>query len=50
MWTKPVTYFFGVISSIAFITPAFSAERIEFNYPPFGDFDIATQDLEIFVN
>ncbi|QLE57599.1 alpha/beta hydrolase [Nostoc sp. TCL26-01] len=50
MWTKPVAYFFGVISSLAFITPALSAERIEFNYPPFGDFDIARSDLELFVN
>jgi hypothetical protein len=50
MWKTFVGYFFGIFSSIAITTPAFAAERIEFNYPPFGDFDIATADLEAFVN
>ncbi|MBW4642815.1 MAG: alpha/beta hydrolase [Goleter apudmare HA4340-LM2] len=50
MWKKPVTYFFGIISSVAMTTPALAADQIEFEYPPFGDFDIATKDLELFVN
>ncbi|MGI2905887.1 alpha/beta hydrolase [Tolypothrix sp. VBCCA 56010] len=39
---------FGVISSVAITTPAFGADRIDFYYPPFGDFSISTNDLEIF--
>lgn len=50
MWKKSVGYFLGMVSSIAITTPVLAAERIEFNYPPFGDFDIATADLEVFVN
>ncbi|MBD2251317.1 alpha/beta hydrolase [Nostoc parmelioides] len=50
MWKKPVGYFLGIISSLAITTPVLAADRIEFNYPPFGDFDIATADLEVFVN
>ncbi|BAY39138.1 hypothetical protein NIES2111_34880 [Nostoc sp. NIES-2111] len=50
MWKKSVGYFLGMVSSIAITTPVIAAERIEFNYPPFGDFDIATADLEVFVN
>lgn len=50
MWKKTLTYFLGTISSIAIINPALGADRIEFNYPPFGDFNIATSDLEVFVN
>ncbi|MCF2147576.1 alpha/beta hydrolase [Desmonostoc muscorum LEGE 12446] len=50
MWKKTICYFFGTISSIAITTPTLGADRIEFNYPPFGDFDIATQDLEVFAN
>ncbi|AFY34057.1 alpha/beta hydrolase [Calothrix sp. PCC 7507] len=50
MSKKPITYFFGIISSIAITTPVLAADRIEFNYSPFGEFDIATQDLELFVN
>jgi predicted dienelactone hydrolase len=50
MWKKSVGYFFSIVSSIAITNPVLAAERIEFNYPPFGDFDIATADLEVFVN
>lgn len=50
MWKKPIGYFLGIISSLAITTPVLAADRIEFNYPPFGDFDIATADLEVFVN
>ncbi|BCL38710.1 alpha/beta hydrolase [Nostoc sp. MS1] len=50
MWKKSVGYFLGIVSSITITTPALAAERIVFNYPPFGDFDIATADLEVFVN
>ncbi len=39
---------FGVISSVAITTPALGADRINFYYPPFGDFSISTNDLEIF--
>lgn len=39
---------FGVISSVAITTPALGADRIDFYYPPFGDFSISTNDLEIF--
>ncbi|KAB8329893.1 alpha/beta fold hydrolase [Scytonema tolypothrichoides VB-61278] len=49
MWEKTVTYLFGVISSIAITIPALAADRIEFNYSPFGDFYITTKDLELFV-
>jgi predicted dienelactone hydrolase len=45
----PQTFLLSIISSIAIATPALGADRIEFNYPPFGDFDIATKDLEVFV-
>ncbi|BAZ48879.1 hypothetical protein NIES4103_14900 [Nostoc sp. NIES-4103] len=50
MLKKTISYLFGIISSIAITTPALGADRIEFNYPPFGEFDIATKDLELFVN
>lgn len=50
MWEKTVTYFFGLLSSIAITIPALAADRIEFNYSPFGDFYISTKDLELFVN
>jgi predicted dienelactone hydrolase len=50
MLKKTLGYFFSIISSIAISTPALAADRIQFNYPPFGDFDIATKDLEMFVN
>ena len=40
--------FFGVISSVAITTPALGADRINFYYPPFGDFSISTNDLELF--
>jgi predicted dienelactone hydrolase len=40
--------FFGVMSSVAITTPAFGADRIDFYYPPFGDFSISTNDLEVF--
>ncbi|MBD2531770.1 alpha/beta hydrolase [Nostoc flagelliforme FACHB-838] len=50
MLKKTLAYFFGIISSIAISTPVLGADRIEFNYPPFGDFNIATKDLEVFVN
>ncbi|WP_263744683.1 alpha/beta hydrolase [Plectonema radiosum] len=39
---------FGVISSVAITTPVFGADRIDFYYPPFGDFSISTNDLELF--
>jgi predicted dienelactone hydrolase len=50
MLKKTLGYFFGIISTIAISTPALAADRIQFNYPPFGEFDIATKDLEMFVN
>ncbi|QSJ20509.1 alpha/beta hydrolase [Nostoc sp. UHCC 0702] len=50
MLKKTVGYFLGIISSIAITTPALGADRIEFNYSPFGEFDIATKDLELFIN
>ncbi|MBD2681953.1 MULTISPECIES: alpha/beta hydrolase [Nostoc] len=50
MWKKTLCYFFGISSSIAITTPTLGADRIQFNYPPFGDFEIATQDLEVFAN
>jgi predicted dienelactone hydrolase len=39
---------FGVISTVAITTPVLGADRIDFYYPPFGDFSISTNDLEIF--
>ncbi|MGI8503780.1 MAG: alpha/beta hydrolase [Hassallia sp.] len=39
---------FGVISSVVITTPALGADRIDFYYPPFGDFSISTNDLELF--
>ncbi|GAX42675.1 hypothetical protein NIES4075_36780 [Tolypothrix sp. NIES-4075] len=45
---KAIASFFGVISSVAITTPALGADRIDFYYPPFGDFSISTNDLEIF--
>lgn len=39
---------FGVLASIVTTTPVRGAERIEFSYPPFGDFDISTDSLEVF--
>lgn len=39
---------FGVVSSVAITTPVLGADRINFYYPPFGDFSISTNDLELF--
>lgn len=39
---------FGVLSSVAITTPVLGADRIDFYYPPFGDFSISTNDLELF--
>ncbi|HIK07399.1 MAG TPA: alpha/beta hydrolase [Trichormus sp. M33_DOE_039] len=50
MWQKTVAYFLGIISSVAVTTPVLAADKIEFSYPPFGDFDISIKDLELFVN
>ncbi len=38
---------FGIVSTFSAI-PAFGAERISFFYPPFGQFSVSIQDLEIF--
>ena len=38
----------GILSTALSAIPAFSAERIAFFYPPFGEFYISIKDLEIF--
>ncbi|MCF4970064.1 alpha/beta hydrolase [Nostoc sp. CMAA1605] len=50
MWKKAIICCLGTISSISIATPVLAAEKIEFNYPPFGDFDVSVKDLELFVN
>lgn len=49
-WLKSVftTFSCGVVSTLASSLPALSADRIAFYYPPFGEFSISTNDLEIF--
>jgi len=47
-WSKISSAFLGVISSLLITTPSQAADRIQFYFPPFGDFAISTQDLEIF--
>lgn len=39
---------FGVVSSIFTTTTALGAEKISFDYPPFGEFSISRQSLEVF--
>ncbi len=39
---------FGFLCTTLTATRGIAAERIIFNYPPFGDFDIDTKDLEVF--
>jgi predicted dienelactone hydrolase len=47
-WGTATNTLFGILSSLAISTPGLAADRIEFSYPPFGDFAISTNDLEIF--
>ncbi len=39
---------FGLLSTILTATPGLAAERISFVYPPFGEFSLSTDSLEIF--
>ncbi len=38
----------AMLSTLAIALPGRSAERITFNYPPFGEFTLSVQDLEVF--
>ncbi|MBE9049774.1 alpha/beta hydrolase [Nostocales cyanobacterium LEGE 11386] len=39
---------FGLLSTLLTATPGLSAERISFFYPPFGEFSLSVDSLEIF--
>jgi predicted dienelactone hydrolase len=38
----------SVVSTLAIASPGFSADRIAFYYPPFGEFTLSSYDLETF--
>ncbi|MUG93818.1 alpha/beta hydrolase [Scytonema sp. UIC 10036] len=42
------TFTLGVLSTLVSAIPGLGAEKIEFTYPPFGDFSISTTSLEAF--
>ncbi|MBW4558251.1 MAG: alpha/beta hydrolase [Trichormus sp. ATA11-4-KO1] len=39
---------FGLLSTLLTATPGLSAERISFFYPPFGEFSLSVDSLEVF--
>ncbi|MBW4608372.1 MAG: alpha/beta hydrolase [Hassallia sp. WJT32-NPBG1] len=39
---------FGLISTVLTATPSIAADQIAFDYPPFGEFTLATESLETF--
>jgi predicted dienelactone hydrolase len=39
---------FGLISTLLTATPSIAADQIAFDYPPFGEFTLATESLETF--
>lgn len=39
---------FGVLSTVLTAIPALGAERLSFSYPPFGDFSLSIESLEVF--
>ena len=39
---------FGLISTVLTATPSIAADQITFDYPPFGEFTLATESLETF--
>jgi predicted dienelactone hydrolase len=58
-WSKPIfqticrgkslSYLgLGVVSVVLSAIPAFGAERIAFSYPPFGEFSLSIEALEVF--
>ncbi len=46
--TALAAFTFGVFSSAIAPTPGLGAERVSFSYPPFGDFYLSTDSLEVF--
>ena len=38
----------GLLSTVFTATPSIAADRIAFDYPPFGEFTLSTQSLEVF--
>ncbi len=42
------TFTFGVLSCLITPTPGLGAEKISFDYPPFGEFSISRHSLEVF--
>lgn len=46
---KIFKYFsFGLLSTVFTATPSIAADRIAFYYPPFGEFTLKTESLEVF--
>lgn len=39
----------GLVAAVLTATPGLGAERIAFFYPPFGEFSLSREDLEVFV-
>ncbi|KAF3890832.1 alpha/beta hydrolase [Tolypothrix bouteillei VB521301] len=42
------TFTLGILSTFISVMPGLGAEKIEFTYPPFGEFSISTTSLEAF--